>query len=84
MTEIEKFMFIINQNGIRKEFMESKRTQTIEYWINSYRVACKFKQFTRGRISFSQAYVYPETVKLAQENGLLPDFPNKEINNENI
>lgn len=86
MTELERFYFIINQSGIRKEFIESKRTQTIEYWINSYRVACKFRQFTRNKCTSTEHFIYLETVKQAQALGLLPAFPDNEetVNNENI
>ena len=69
---------------MRKKIISSKRTQTIEYWVNCYRVACKVKIYTRNKVTDTHYSIYWETVKNAQSMGLLPTFIQQEIHHENI
>lgn len=69
------FHWLISQPHVRKEIISSKRVQTIEYWINAFRIACKVRVFSRGKCIQTDVHYYPETVKQAQAMGLLDNIP---------
>lgn len=71
----EFFQWLINLPHVRKEYIESKKVQTIEYKINSFRLATKINQFGRNNKRLrSENVVYKEDCKDALAAGLLPVF----------
>lgn len=75
LSRNEFFQWLINLPHVRKEYIESKKIQTIEYKINSYRLAIKVNYFGRNNTRLrSEDTVFPETCKEAMAMKLIPVF----------
>lgn len=77
LTRDEFFEWLVQLPHVRKEFIESKRIQTIEYWINCHRLATKIREFARSNARVplrTEKVVYPEACKEALAMSLIPPF----------
>lgn len=74
LTEDAFFTWLIFQQGVRKEYTESKRIQTIEYKTNSLCLCLCVKTFSHGHCLRSERFVNKEECKEAKAMKLIPEF----------
>lgn len=71
MTQDEAFEAVVMQPNIIKHYYEGGKQQTIEYWIGSFRVACKIRYFRRRSCYKTDKFIYPVTCREAIDAGFL-------------